>query len=78
MGNPMTEARMQPRRSIDRVALAAIVVAILMLIWARFEILGTGDFERLLANDGAPLPEHCDIRHLEAVTMNRWAAGVTQ
>lgn len=69
---------MQPRRSTDRIALAAIVAAILTLIWARIEILGTGDIERLLADDGAPLPEHCDIRKLEAVTMNRWAAGVSQ
>ena len=69
---------MQPRRSTDRIALAAIVVAILALIWAKVEILGTGEFERLLADDGAPLPAHCDIRKLEAVTMNRWAAGVSQ
>ncbi len=69
---------MQPRRSTDRIALAAIVLAILSLIWARIEILGTGDFERLFADDGAPLPEHCDIQKLEAVTMTRWAAGVSQ
>lgn len=69
---------MQPRRSIDRIALGAIVAAILALIWARFEVLGTGDLERLLANDGAPLPEHCDVRKLEAITMNRWAAGFSQ
>ena len=67
-----------PRRSIDRIALGAIVAAILALIWAKIEILGTGDLERLLADDGTPLPAQCDVRNLEAVTLNRWAAGFSQ
>lgn len=69
---------MQPRRSIDRIALGAIVAAIVALVWARIEILGTGDLERMLADDGTPLPAQCDLRKLEAVTMNRWAAGFSQ
>ena len=69
---------MEPSRSIDRIALGAIIAAILAIVWAKVEILGTGDIERLLADDGAPPPANCDLRKLEAVTMNRWVSGFSQ
>ena len=69
---------MQPKKSIDRIALGAIIAAILAIIWGKVEILGTRDIERTLAYDATPLPEHCDTQRLEAVTMNRWAGGLAQ
>jgi hypothetical protein len=69
---------MRPKKSIDRIALGAIIAAILAIIWAKVEILGTRDIERTLADDATPLPVECDIRRLEAVTMSRWAGGFLQ
>ena len=72
------ETRMRPSKSIDRIALGAIIAAILVIIWAKVEILGTHDIERMLADDATPLPAECDVQRLEAVTMNRWAGGFLQ
>ena len=69
---------MQPKPSTDRIALIAIAAAMLAIVWAKVEFLGTRDLESMLSNDGAPLPQHCDVRRLEAVTMNRWAGGFNQ
>ena len=69
---------MRPKKSIDRIALGAIIAAILAIIWAKVEILGTRDIERMLADDATPLPAECDIRRFEAVTMNRWVGGFLQ
>ena len=58
-------------------AVAAIVAAIVLITWARFEVHGTGDLEAALT-DG-PL-DHApdDQRELDAaVTSNRFAGGVS-
>lgn len=62
----------------------AIVVAILLIVWARFEVHGTQDLEEALSQDAAPAkpkpsPENDRAAHGqkvdEAVAAGRWAAG---
>ena len=69
---------MQPKKSTDWIALGAIVAAIFAIIWGEIEIHGTVGIERALADEAAPLPAHCNIQRLEAITMNRWAGGLAQ
>jgi len=58
-------------------AVAAIVAAIVLITWARFEIHGTGDIEAALTDGPLELlPD--EQRELDAaVTSNRFAAGVS-
>ncbi|MDH5579596.1 MAG: hypothetical protein OEZ09_14205 [Betaproteobacteria bacterium] len=65
----------------------AIVIAILLILWARFEIHGTHDLEEALSQDAQPgaasLPKPSphgdnssrDSKVDEAVAAGRWAAG---
>lgn len=64
----------------------AVVVAILLILWARFEVHGTQDLEEALSHDAAPAPgtkpkpsPEADKSHgakvEEAVAAGRWAAG---
>lgn len=68
------------------VGILAIVVAILLILWARFEVHGTQDLEEALTQDAAPAPAvkpkpspEADKSHgsrvEEAVAAGRWAAG---
>ena len=64
----------------------AVAVAILLILWARFEVHGTKDLEEALSEEAAPAsavkpkpsPE-ADRSHgskvEEAVAAGRWAAG---
>jgi len=58
-------------------AVVAIVAAIVLITWARFEIHGTGDIEAALTDGPLELlPD--EQRELDAaVTSNRFAAGVS-
>ena len=58
-------------------AVAAIVAAIVLITWARFEVHGTGDIEAALTDGPLDLlPD--EQRELDAaVTSNRFAAGVS-
>ncbi|HEV8109057.1 MAG TPA: hypothetical protein VGP97_16190 [Burkholderiales bacterium] len=58
-------------------AVAAIVAAIVLITWARFEVHGTGDLEAALTDGPLELlPD--EQRELDAaVTSNRFAAGVS-
>jgi hypothetical protein len=67
------------------IGILAIVLAILLIIWARVAVHGTGDLEAALSDDGAgeavsrkePSPE-ADRREEElhdAVATGRWATG---
>ena len=60
------------------VAVIAIVAAMILITWARFELHGTSDIEAAL-NEDAPIPPQVDEqRELDAaVTSNRFAAGVS-
>jgi hypothetical protein len=72
----------QPRNGehpiVAAVAVIAIVVAILLITWARFEVHGTGDIEAALT-DGAPVELKSDReREIDAaVTSNRFATGLS-
>ncbi len=69
------------------IGIFAIVVAILLILWARFEVHGTQDLEQALSQDAAapgavkPMPSpDADKREREtkvddAVAAGRWAAG---
>jgi hypothetical protein len=59
-------------------AVLAIVAAIVLITWARFEVHGTRDLEAALTED-APIELQSDEqRELDAaVTSNRFAAGVS-
>lgn len=58
-------------------AVAAIVAAIVLITWARFEVHGAGDLEAALT-DGPPELLTDEQRELDAaVTSNRFAAGVS-
>ena len=59
-------------------AVIAIVAAILLITWARFEVHGTGDIEAALTEDGPIEAAPDDQRELDAaVTSNRFATGVS-
>ena len=59
-------------------AVIAIVVAFLLITWARIEVHGTGDIEAALT-EGAPIElKTDDERELDAaVTSNRFATGLS-
>ena len=62
------------------VAIVAMIVAMLLIVWARFEVHGTGDIESALTEEG-PIegqPQSEGQRELDhAVTTNRFATGVS-
>ena len=70
-------------------SILAVVIAILLILWARFEVHGTQDLEQALLQD-APAPAMAkpkpspgadksarDAKVEEAVAAGRWAAGFT-
>ncbi len=59
-------------------AVVAIVLAILLISWARFEVHGTGDLEATLSEEATPEHKTKDERDIdEAVTANRFATGLS-
>ena len=63
---------------IALLAVIAIVAAIVLITWARFEVHGTGDLTAALTEDGPIDLQPDDQRELDAaVTSNRFAAGVS-
>ena len=66
-----------PHPFVGRVAIGAIIFAILAIVWAKVEILGTRDIERTLTEEEATLQQLC-VERLEAVVFNRWATGFSQ
>jgi hypothetical protein len=64
----------KPHPIVGRVAIGAMVFAILAIVWAKIEVLGTRDIERTLTEEHAILAQICSDR-LEAVAFNRWATG---
>ena len=61
------------------VAVVAILLAILLIAWARIEVHGTADLESALTEPRAedvPVPQEPDQRNVdEAVTSSRFATG---
>ena len=66
--------RDEPHPFVGRVALGAIIFAMLAIVWAKVEVLGTRDIERTLTEEEATLAQKC-VDRLEAVVSNRWATG---
>jgi hypothetical protein len=63
---------------VATVAVIAMIAAILLIIWARFEVHGTSDLEAALNEDAPIVPQPDEQRELDAaVTSNRFAAGVS-
>lgn len=60
-------------------AVVAIVLAILLISWARVEVHGTGDLEATLNEEATPPSDKTkDERDIdEAVTANRFATGLS-
>jgi hypothetical protein len=63
---------------VATLAVIAIVVAILLITWARIEVHGTSDIEAALT-EGSPIElKPDDQRELDAaVTSNRFATGLS-
>ena len=60
------------------VAVIAMIGAMLLITWARFEVHGTSDIESALTEDGPIAMQPDDQRELDAaVTSNRFATGVS-
>lgn len=69
------------------VGILAVIVAILLILWARFEVHGTQDLEEALSQDAAPAPvakpkpspgadkSAREAKVEEAVATGRWATG---
>jgi hypothetical protein len=63
------------------IAVAAIACAMVLIIWARFEVHGTGDLEAALYEEpqappptqGEAIGHHAQVD--EAVSTSRWATG---
>ena len=59
---------------VGRAAVGAIIFAMVAIVWAKIEVLGTRDIERTLTEEEATLAQKC-VDRLEAVVFNRWATG---
>jgi hypothetical protein len=67
----------KPHPFVGRAAIGAMIFAVLAIVWAKIEILGTHDIERTLNEEEATLAELC-VDRLRAVAFNRWATGFSQ
>jgi len=67
----------KPTSTADAIAIAAMVIAILAILWARIELYGTGDIEDALAGELSPAAAACTGPQ-EAVVRNRWIVGFGQ
>ena len=67
----------QPHPYVGRAAVFAIVAAMLAIVWAKVEVLGTRDIERTLGAEDSSLTQVC-VDRLEALAFNRWATGFSQ
>ena len=60
------------------IAVIAMIAAMLLITWARFEVHGTRDIEAALTEDGPIEAKPEEERELDAaVTSNRFATGVS-
>lgn len=65
----------KPTAAADLVAVIAMVLAILAIVWARIELYGTGDIEDALSGETTSVAAACNSKQAEALTRNRWATG---
>jgi len=76
-GKQPPEQHDKPHPFVGYVAVGAMVFAILAIVWAKIEFLGTRDIERTLNEEEATLGQGC-VDRLSAVAFNRWATGFSQ
>ena len=60
------------------IAVIAMVLAVLAILWARIEVFGTRDIEDALTGEASPAAMACNTLHAEALVRNRSVAGFTQ
>ena len=67
----------QPTAGVDLIAVIAMALAVLAILWARIEVFGTGDIEDALSGEVSSSTAACPL-HAEALVRNRSVAGFTQ
>ena len=67
----------QPTARVDLIAVIAMALATLAIVWARIEVFGTGDIEDALSGQVSSFTA-ADSIHTEALVRNRSVAGFTQ
>lgn len=67
-----------PTDIADTVALAAMLIAILAILWARIELYGTGDIENALVGEPSRTTLAACGEQQDAVVRNRWIVGFSQ
>ena len=85
MGHTWTDEDPQPNGEhpiVALIAVVAIILAIVLIAWAKVEVHGTGELEAALTEPGhapAPPPEHARTEEEravdEAVASSRFATG---
>jgi len=68
----------KPTTRVDFVAVIAMALAMLAILWARIEVCGTGDIEDALTGEITASTAGCTTLHAEALLRNRPVAGFTQ
>ena len=68
----------RPTAKVDLVAVIAMVLAVLAILWARIEVFGTRDIEDALTGEVSGPALSCNPLHAEALVRNRSVAGFTQ
>lgn len=76
-GIPMRLER-RPTAKVDFVAVIAMLLAVLAILWARIEVFGTGDIEDALTGEVSGPALACNPLQAEALVRNRSIAGFTQ
>ena len=67
----------KPTEKVDLVAVIAMALAILAILWARIEVFGTGDIEDALSGEVSSSTKVC-TSHADALVRNRLIVGFTQ
>ena len=75
---PAMRLTRDPTNTADIVAVVAMVLAILAIVWARIELYGTGDIEDALAGDFSAATQAACGPQQEAVLRNRLIVGFSQ
>lgn len=68
----------RPTAKVDFVAVIAMALAVLAILWARIEVFGTRDIEDALTGEVSGSVLACNPMQAEALVRNRSVAGFTQ
>ena len=66
----------KPTAGVDLIAVIAMALAVLAILWARIEVCGTGDIEDALSGENSSSTGAC-ASHAEALVRNRLIPGFT-